>query len=182
MARVRCSQCGADLPLEAPFRYFYDDKRMCNLKCMHDAGSRAHCGPGCGCTGYALKRRMLREHRELMRCMETIIVENGLNEELDDLWQNNRDPRCSRDICLDSDSELDELSDADDPEQQLRAELATKNAMIKAVQGELADRSAMIEAVQGALQCRQKRAKHERNDKDHARDDHTAQNAAYNSR
>ena len=161
MACVPCSQCGAALPLEAPLRYFYDDKRMCNLKCMHDAGSRAHCGPGCGCTAYAFKRRMLREHRQLMRCMQVIVSKNRLNEELAELWQDYCPVRCSRNICLASDPELDELSDAEDPEQQLRAELA--------------DRSAMIEAVQGALECLQTRARDRRGGDDHARDDHTAQ-------
>ena len=72
--------------------------------------------------------------------MEAIIAENGLDEELDALWQNNRDPRPGRGICLDYDPEMDEASDAEDPEQQLRAELA--------------DRSAMVDAVQGALECR----------------------------
>ena len=153
MACVPCSQCGADLPLEAPLRYFYNDKRMCDYKCMHDAGSCAHCGPGCGCTAYALKRRMLRQHRQLMRCMEVIIRENGLNEELAELWQDYCPVRCSRNICLASDPELDELSDAEDPEQQLRAELA--------------DRSAMIEAVQGALECLQTKARDERGSNDH---------------
>ncbi len=143
MAVVPCSQCGKELPLQAEHRFFLGDKRMCNFKCLHDAGSRAHCGPGCGCTGYAIKRRMLREHRELLRCMECIISENNLYEELDALWQNNRDPRITRDICLDHDPELDEESDASDPEQQLR--------------NELADRSAMIEAVNGALECRRVR-------------------------
>ena len=159
MARVPCSQCGADLPLEAPLRYFYDDKRMCNLKCMHDAGSRAHCGPGCGCTAYALKRRMLREHRQLMRCMQVIVSKNRLHEELTELWQNHRPLRCSRDICLAWDPELDELSDAEDPEQQLRAELA--------------DRSAMIQAVQGALECLQAKAHEKRAGDDRVCNDHT---------
>ena len=143
MAVVPCSQCGKELPLQAEHKFFLGDKRMCNFKCLHDAGSRAHCGPGCGCTGYAIKRRMLREHRELLRCMECIISENNLYEELDALWQNNRDPRPSRDICVDYDSEMDEESDAEDPEQQLR--------------NELADRSALIEAVNGALECRRVR-------------------------
>ena len=143
MAVVNCSQCGKELPLEAELRFFLGDRRMCNFKCMHDAGSRARCGPGCGCTRYAIKRRMLREHRELLRCMEVIIAENGLYEELDALWQNNRDPRPGRDIYLDYDPEMDEASDAEDPEQQLR--------------NELADRSAMLEAVQGALECRRVR-------------------------
>ena len=141
MARVPCSQCGADLPLEAPLRYFYDDKRMCNLKCMHDAGSRAHCRPGCGCTAYAFKRRMLREHRHVMRCMQVIINKHRLKQELTELWLDFGPHRNSRNICLDWNPELDELSDAEDPEQQLRAELA--------------DRSAMIQAVQGALECLQ---------------------------
>ena len=160
MAFVHCSQCGAKLPLEAPLRYFYGDERMCDLKCMHDAGSRAYCGPGCGCTAYAIKRRMLREHRQLMRCMEVIIRENGLNEELAELWQCHCSVRCSRNICLASDPELDELSDAEDPEQQLRAELA--------------DRSAMIEAVQGALECLQTRARDKRGGDDRGGNDHTA--------
>ena len=44
---------------------------------------------------------------------------------------------------MDYDPDLDEESDAEDPEQQLR--------------NELADRSAMIEAVSGALDCRRVR-------------------------
>ena len=160
MARVPCSQCGADLPLEAPLRYFYDDKRMCNLKCMHDAGSRAHCGPGCGCTAYAFKRRMLREHRQLMRCMQVIINKHRLKQELTELWLDFGPHRNSRNICLDWDPELDELSDAEDPEQQLRAELA--------------DRSAMIQAVQGALECLQAKAHNKRAGDDGVCNDHTA--------
>ena len=113
---------------------------MCDFKCMHAAGCRSHCGPGCGCTSYAIKRRMLREHREVMRCMESVITENGLDEELYALWRKNCQGHQSRDICLNYDSEMDEASDADDPEQQLRAELA--------------DRSALVEAVQGVLECR----------------------------
>ena len=160
MAVVSCSQCGAELPPQAELKVFLDGRRVCKFKCLHDAGSRAHCGPGCGCTAYAIKRRMLREHRELMRCMEAIITENGLDEELDALWQNNRDPRPGRDICLNYDSEMDEASDAEDPEQQLRAELA--------------DRSAMLEAVQGALECLQAKAGNRRASNDRVGNDHTA--------
>ena len=82
---------------------------------------------------------MLREHRVLMRLMHTIIAQNGLHEELDALLTQYR-RLFSQSIGLSSDPELDELSDAEDPEQQLRAELA--------------DRSAMVEAVQGALEWR----------------------------
>ena len=140
MAVVHCSQCGAELPLQAELRFFLNGQRMCNSKCMHDAGCRDNCGPWCSCTSYAIKRRMLREHRELMRCMESVINENGLDEELYELWRKNCQGHQSRDICLNYDSEMDEASDADDPEQQLRAELA--------------DRSALVEAVQGVLECR----------------------------
>ena len=143
MAVVCCSQCGVEVPLRADLRYFLDGLRMCSDKCMHAAGSRSNCGPWCECTAYAIKRRMLREHRVLMRCMDAIIAENGLDEELGALWRNERDPRPGRAICLDYDPEMDEASDAEDPEQQLRAELA--------------DRSAMVEAVQGALECRRVR-------------------------
>ena len=135
-----CGQCGSKLPSEPNIKYFIDGKQLCNFKCLHDAGSRAHCGPGCGCTAYAIKRRMLREHRELLRCMETVIDEHDLYQELDALWLNNQNPRPGRNICLDYDPELDEESDADDPEQMLRDELA--------------DRSAMLEAVQGVLEAR----------------------------
>ena len=104
---------------------------------------------------------MLREHRALMRCMEIVIAEYDLDDELDALWHHHSQGRCSA-ICTDLDPELDELSDAEDPEQQLRAELAASRA-------ELADRSAMIEAVQGALECCRKNRRR-------GGDDHTAQN------
>ena len=66
----------------------------------------------------------------------------------------------SQSIGLSSDPELDELSDAEDPEQQLRAELA--------------DRSAMIGAVQGALECLQAKAENRRGNNDRVGTDHTA--------
>ena len=151
-----CSQCGKKLPDLAPL---YNNQMFCTWKCAHAAGCRSRCRPGCGCTAYALKRRMLREHRLLMRLMHTIIVQNGLHEELDALLTQYR-PLFSRSIGLASDPELDELSDAEDPEQQLRAELA--------------DRSAMIEAVQGALECLQTKARDRRGSNDHGGNDHTA--------
>ena len=160
MAVVRCGQCGAELPLEAPLRCFLNNVRMCNGKCMHDAGDRSNCGPWCSCTAYAIKRRMLREHRALMRCMEIVIAEYDLDDELDSLWHHASRGRCSRAICTDLDPELDELSDAEDPEQQLRAELDNCRA-------EPTDRSAMIAAVQGALECLQAKAADKRAGNDH---------------
>ena len=72
-----------------------------------------------------------------MRLMDEIIVQNGLDAELNQLAIEE-----TGDVCFDLgwDSEMDELSDAEDPEQQLRAALA--------------DQSAMVQAVQGALECR----------------------------
>ena len=151
-----CSQCGKELPELAPW---WKDKVFCTWKCAHAAGCRAKCGPGCGCTAYAKKRRRLREHRLLMRMMHMIIGDNGLQGELNAMvarFQN----VFSQSIPFCSDPELDELSDAEDPEQQLRAELA--------------DRSAMIEAVQGALECLQTRARDKRGGDDRGGNDHTA--------
>ena len=102
---------------------------------------------------------MLREHRVLMRLMHMIIAQNGLHEELDALLTQYR-RLFSPSIGLSSDPELDELSDAEDPEQQLRAELA--------------DRSAMIEAVQGALECLQTKATNKRGGDNRGGSDHTA--------
>ena len=76
--------------------------------------------------------------------METIIAENDLYQELDTLWQNNRNPRPGRGICLDYDPELDEESDAEDPEQILRNELEDRSAMIQAVQGLLEARAIKV--------------------------------------
>ena len=92
--------------------------------------------------------------------MQVIVSKNGLNGELTELWQDCRPARCSRDICLAWDPELDELSDAEDPEQQLRAELA--------------DRSAMIQAVQRALECLQAKAENGRASNDRVGNDRTA--------
>ena len=47
---------------------------------------------------------------------------------------------------LGSDDELDEPSDADDPEETLRIEVAGLRA-------EASDRTSMVQAVEGALQC-----------------------------
>ena len=57
----------------------------CSFVCSHDAGDRTNCGRrDCGCTGYARKRRLLREHRIAMRVMEEFLEEEGLDEELND--------------------------------------------------------------------------------------------------
>ena len=136
MAAVCCSQCGVEVPAQARLRLFFEGMRMCSMECMHAAGDRSNCGPWCACTGHAIKRRLLREHREQMRVMDHVICQNELDAAVEDLMIQQTGNTC---FYLGWDSELDEPSDAEDPEQELRAAAA--------------DQSAMVQAVQGALEC-----------------------------
>jgi len=102
-----CGQCQE--PIVNPCRW--NDVDYCSAKCCHDAGDRSSCRRGCGCTGFAIKRRQLRNQRELMRAMWTVIIENELEEDLE-TWDGMRNTSLA---ILDSDSEMDEGSDAEDP-------------------------------------------------------------------
>ena len=93
----------------------WNDVDYCSSKCSHDAGDRRRCRRGCGCTGFALKRRQLRDMRNMMRAMKTVIDENELWDELDDELQTTLGLRGNSLATLDSDSEMDEGSDAEDP-------------------------------------------------------------------
>ena len=156
MAVVCCSQCGVEVPLQADLRYFLDGMRMCSDKCMHAAGCRSNCGPWCACTGYAIKRRKLRDHRVQMRLMDELIVQNGLDAELNQLAIEE-----TGDICFDLnwDSEMDEPSDAEDPEQQLRAALADQSAMVQAVQGALECRSVLLDMERARMELEDLRSR-----------------------
>ena len=139
MANV-CSQCGVQLPAppagQFPLRYL--GQLLCSRECGHAAGDRSAClGWDCGCTRYAKKRRWLREHRVQMRLMDELIVQHGLGAELENLMN---EETGNTSFHLGTDSEMDEDSDAEDPERQLRAEAT--------------DQRAMVQAVQGALECR----------------------------
>ena len=80
-----------------------------------------------------------------MRIMDDLIHENGLDEELEERLV---EATGNVNFCLASDPEdMDEPSDAEDPEQQLRA-------TADGLRAEAADRQAMVQAVQGALECR----------------------------
>ena len=80
-----------------------------------------------------------------MRVMEDLIHEHGLDEELDERLI---EETGNVNFWLASDpEEMDEPSDAEDPEQQLRA-------TVDALRAEAADQQAMVQAVQGALECR----------------------------
>ncbi len=77
--------------------------------------------------------------------MDDLIHENGLDEDLEERLI---EATGNTNFCLASDPEdMDEPSDAEDPEQQLRA-------TVDGLRAEAADRQAMVQAVQGALECR----------------------------
>ena len=74
-----CSRCARPMPTgRANGRYL--GQWMCSRECEHAAGDRSGCLRwNCGCTDYAKKRRLLREHRVNMRVMDDVILENGLD-------------------------------------------------------------------------------------------------------
>ena len=139
MARV-CSRCSVTSPVSG---YWWQDRWFCSLNCSHAAGDRTACHQDCGCTSYARKRRLLRDHRACMRAMEELIDQHGLSDELDDLLIERTG---NTNFWLGDDSFLDEPSDAEDPEETLRA----ANAGLRS---DAADQSTMVQAVQQALEC-----------------------------
>ena len=110
---------------------------MCSRECGHAAGDRSACGVWCPCTAYAIKRRLLRQHRVQMRVMDDVIRQHRLEDDAEDAVV---EETGNTGFYLGTDSEMDEASDVSDPEQELRAAAA--------------DQSAMVQAVQGALECR----------------------------
>ena len=87
---------------------------------------------------------MLRDHRVKMRIMDDVITDNNLGQELEDRLI---DETGNTNFFLGIDTDMDEPSDVEDPEQQLRATVDSLSA-------EGVDQSAMVQAVQGALDCR----------------------------
>ena len=76
--------------------------------------------------------------------MDDVILENGLEEELETrLFEETGNAN----FFLGFDADLDEPSDAENPEQQLRA-------TVDGLRAEAADQRSMAQAVQGALECR----------------------------
>ena len=84
--------------------------------------------------------------------MEDILVENGLEEELDHRLM---EETGSTNVFLGQDAFLDESSDTEDPEQQMRA-------TVNNLRTEAADQSALVSAVHGALEHRDMRTQLER--------------------
>jgi hypothetical protein len=122
---VVCGKCHG--PIEHPFEFRGVD--YCCLQCCHDAGDRRECLRGvCGCTAFAIKRRQLREHRQKMRVLERLIVDNGLVDELEVAME--------EDGCPDHDPfalnvEMDEGSDAEDPMQTQAIEMNNIDSIVK---------------------------------------------------
>ena len=136
-----CGQCHAPRAAQG---LWWQDRWFCGAVCSHAAGDRTAChGRSCGCTAYAKKRRWLRAHREELRIARDLIADHGLEAELE-----NRLIRETGNtgFWLGSDDELDEPSDADDPEEKL-------SAAVQSLREEASDRTSMVQAVQGALQC-----------------------------
>ncbi len=86
----------------------------CSKKCRHDAGNRDHCERGCGCTGFAIKRRQLRNHRRTMRIMLRVIGQFDLWDDLDEELMK-RLGNLGASVEMEHDDEMDEGSDAEDP-------------------------------------------------------------------
>ena len=136
-----CSHCNV---LRATQGHWWQDRWFCGAVCSHAAGDRTACfRRNCGCTAYAKKRRWLRAHRAEMRVASDLIADNGQAELEDRMIRETGNTA----FWLGSDDELDEPSDADDPEEELRA-------AVGGLRAEAADQMSMVQAVQGALECR----------------------------
>jgi len=120
---VACGKCHG--PIEHPFEFRGVD--YCCLQCCHDAGDRRECLRGvCGCTAFAIKRRQLREHRQKMRVLERLIVDNGLEDELEEAMEEDGYPDRVWD-----DAEMDERSDAEDPMVTQANELSNIDSIVQ---------------------------------------------------
>ena len=86
-------------------------------------------GWACGCTGYAKKRWLLRAHRVNMRHAEDLMYMNGLAGCWDEyLMQVTGDYNFK----LEHDSDMDEGSDAPDPEAELLREAEDRRSFLTA--------------------------------------------------
>jgi hypothetical protein len=127
---------------------FYKEQWVCGSpQCLHDAGYHRICSRSdvvCGCSRYAKKRRLLRNHRTNMRVMDMIIRRNGSEEELEDRLEQVTE---NSNFYLGLDPTMDEDSDAEDPERTLAEK-------VRELQEAAKEQKGFLEAVQGALECR----------------------------
>ena len=114
----------------------------------HAAGDHSAClGWDCGCTGYAKKRRLLRDHRTQMRIMQDIIDDHDLASELE---EDVVAQTANTGFWLGYDTGfggMDEGSDAEDPEADAKEE-------VRVLRQEAGDQQGLVAAVQGALESR----------------------------
>ena len=141
MSTPVCGQCGL-----AQAGYYWRDTWYCSLACAHIAGDRSMCGRNCGCTGFAKKRRLLREHRVQMRIMDQMLTGVGLAGEVEaELMDENDDTGFW--LGYDTASEgMDENTDGEDPEAEAKQQ-------VQELRQEATDQQALVAAVQGALGC-----------------------------
>ena len=86
-------------------------------------------------TGYSKKRRLLREHRKTMRAYEKIIDESDqMPAFLDRLDETDAQHWCLNNINF---TDLDETSDMEDPNAELRKERDTTQASVQAAKDAL---------------------------------------------
>jgi hypothetical protein len=148
---MACAQCGA-VPVVA---VFYNDRAYCSFRCCHNAGDRSACGPSCGCTAYARKRRALRRHREQLRFMRNFIEEEGMGEELDAALDYADVPN----FWLGQHPELDEDSDEPDPVRLLLDEEKARAQMLQAVQGALESQAIRRDLERARMQLEDERSR-----------------------
>ena len=123
------------MPTQVSQKYPYVRAAMCSFLALFHI--YCACKMALVCSGYAIKRRLLREHRVQMRVMDNVIRQHKLEDDAQDAMV---EETGNAGFYLGTDSEMDEESDVSDPEQELRAAAA--------------DQGAMVQAVQGALECR----------------------------
>ena len=121
-----CGKCHG--PIEHSFEFRGVD--YCCMQCCHDAGDRRRCQRGCGCAGFAIKRRQLRDHRRTMRIMKSVIARNDLWEELDEKLMD-RLGNLGASVGLDHDHELDEDSETEDPMVTQANELSNIDSIVQ---------------------------------------------------
>jgi hypothetical protein len=129
LALFRPKPCGH---CQGPVVHSYCWKAVdyCSNKCRHDAGDRNHCERGCGCTGFAIKRRQLRNHRRTMRIMMRVIGQFDLWDDLDEELMKGLG-NLGASVGLEHDHELDEDSDAEDPMVTQANELSNIDSIVQ---------------------------------------------------
>jgi hypothetical protein len=134
---------------------FYNDRAYCSFRCCHDAGDRSACGPSCGCTAYARKRRALRRHREQLRAMRDFIEQEGMGEEMDAMLDELDAPN----YWLGRHPEFDEDSDEPDPVRLLIEEEKAREQMLEAVRGALESQTMRRDLERARMQLEDERSR-----------------------